>query len=663
MNNRITFSNGKASIMNLEEYYKNPIMESWIYVSGGLKNLKNSDPEMYEAISKKQAMLSFEIEERIEDICKTSERLGFDCSMVKSYVEEFLQKFPLALRKQVVWDDVNFIFLYILTKLLKPKLIIEAGCNVGFSSTFFALAIKENGNGCKFYTMDPYPEYLWESMSFIEHSKARNQKINYENLNVKCGPLSIVPSDLKEFIIFKSGRSEDILPTLLKNNKEIDIFFHDSDHSYRNMVWECRSVLSSLKTGGYILVHDIGLNSAFRELFSKDGGLVIKDNIGIFKNTSKQYIKQTRWSSTLNNSRVNDEEYQSEKIRLNSSPKEIVFQMTNSCGLNCIFCAEQEVKTGYDFDNFYQGLEGKVARYICQAERISFRSCGGMFQTRELERMLHWRINCLEVSFPEIEKDYYTNGLDLTPEVCDFIVHPGGILSIRYIVKNTINIFLCASNSRLYKTLTGSDSFYKVLDQLQYLVKLRKESNDIRVYLKINLIFVVTTLNIENLPDFVKLASNLGVDKVICCYVYIYKSTQDYLSCFFKQEQTNRVLNRAEELAEKLNIEIDIPPKFGQREYLKLGLCRKAWSQIKIDAKGNVLTCDHFGKTIGSLWENDFIDIWNGDYYQDLRHSLIEKNSSCFGNCIWANPQSVNNLLSHVINNCCKTKDRDLIKK
>jgi len=67
MNNRITFSNGKASIMNLEEYYKNPIMESWIYVSGGLKNLKNSDPEMYEAISKKQAMLSFEIEERIED--------------------------------------------------------------------------------------------------------------------------------------------------------------------------------------------------------------------------------------------------------------------------------------------------------------------------------------------------------------------------------------------------------------------------------------------------------------------------------------------------------------------------------------------------------------------------------------------------------------------
>jgi hypothetical protein len=42
----------------LEEYYKNPVMDSWTYVNIGMDNLKAYDPEMYNKIREKQTMLS-----------------------------------------------------------------------------------------------------------------------------------------------------------------------------------------------------------------------------------------------------------------------------------------------------------------------------------------------------------------------------------------------------------------------------------------------------------------------------------------------------------------------------------------------------------------------------------------------------------------------------
>ncbi len=647
--------NSDSLNMDLEEYYKNPIIESWTYVSIGMDNLKSNDPDSYNKINKRQAALFPETEERFRDISLTCKELNLDYLEVKSYIREFLQKFPLALKKQVGWDDVNFIFLYVLTKMFKPRVIIETGSNVGFSSTFIALAVKENNNGCKFYTIDPYLEYPWEKISFVEHCKIRDPRINYKKLNGKCKPLSMVPADLKEHIIFKGGCSEDILPNLVEENREVDIFFHDSDHSYRNMAWECSTVMPYLKKDGFILVHDIMQNSAFKDMFDKNGtfGFSVlnrrRSDLGVFRKTNKNFPLKGQWVSSFDNSRLNDNEYQSKEIKLMSSPKDIVIHLTGHCGLNCIFCPEEKNDKRSNFDYFRQQLEGKISRYISQAEKIIFKTCGMPFQSPEFRKMINWGCNSFEVSFPEVEKIYFTNGLDLTPEVCDFIVHPRGVLFFRYITKTTVNIFLYASNSQLYKTLTGCEDFYKILGQIRYLIYLRSIANNPKAHLAINIIFIATTLNIEDLPDFVRLASNLGIDKVICFYPYIYNPTQSYLSCFFKQEMTNKMLQMAEELAKKLNVKIELPPKFAQKEYPKLGLCRRAWSQITINTTGDVLACGSSEECNESLGEKGLMEIWNGPYYQEVRKSLIEGNCPCFKYCIRANPQAVNDVNSHMI--------------
>ena len=197
--------------------------------------------------------------------------------------------------------------------------------------------------------------------------------------------------------------------------------------------------------------------------------------------------------------------------------------------------------------------------------------------------------------------------------------------------------------------MTRSDRFPKVVANLKKMIE-KRAGNGSPQSVQINLIFLATTLNIEDLPDFVRLAAGLGVDKVICYYNYVYIPAQKYLSCFFKQDLTNKMLDEAEDLAGKLNIKIDLPPRFGLANYPKPGICREPFSQIMFDSQGHALPCDASEDCNEVLSEGkSFMDIWNGPYYQKLRKSLIDGTSTCFKHCLRANPSCVNDFKSHVI--------------
>ncbi|MFH1901227.1 MAG: class I SAM-dependent methyltransferase [Candidatus Omnitrophota bacterium] len=636
---------------NLEGYYENPIMECWTYVSMGMDTLRNYDFGAYNKIKDKQSTLFSEINQQLKNISQICEKLEWNCKEVEFYIDQFLQKFPLALRSHVGWDDLNFIFLYLLTRILKPEVIIEAGCNVGFSSAFFALAIKENDNGCKFYTIEPNLEYTWEDLSFVKESSKRKQNVKYKP--DKCGALYIVPSDLREYIILMPGYPRDIFPDLLKEDMKVDIFFHDSDHAYRNMVWECATVLPKVKTGGYIFVHDILSNSLFRKMFIKKRGVVIGNNLGIFKKTNEASIfVDNQLNRPLENSQFNNHEYKLKRIELKSSPKNIVIQGVDCYGSSRIFCSGSNDCNVFDSEMFREKLEGKICRYFFQAEKIIFTGYDDFFQLSDVRDIFIY----FQCSFDETDKVFYTNGMGLTLQICDLIFNEVPLSG-----KNVINVLLSASSSHLYKVVAKgkAEDFCKIISQIKNLLDLRKEKN--KGNLIVNFNFMITALNVKDLPDFVKLAANLGVDKVICKYGYIYTPAQKYLSCFFEQELTNRMFDEAEDIAHRLNIDIELPPKFAQKEYSNLGLCRKPWSEIIIDTQGNFLSCDGLEKVNESLQNKDFMNIWNDFYYQNLRRSLIEGNSSCFEHCFRANPVSVNDFRSHVIHRGKNNDEIDLL--
>jgi MoaA/NifB/PqqE/SkfB family radical SAM enzyme len=346
------------------------------------------------------------------------------------------------------------------------------------------------------------------------------------------------------------------------------------------------------------------------------------------------------------NSLLNEDEYCVHKIILDSSPKAIFIQAAGPCNSNCVFCSRGTDYEIFDLGVHRQRFEEKLYPFIAKAEELILTGSGEFLLGKEPEKVLHF----FDSKFPYVRKIFSTNGSSLSPEVCEIIAYSKS----RY----TIHISLHASNSRLHNVLTRSDNFYKVIGQLKYMIDLKRKTGNP----ELRLIFVATTLNIEDLPDFVRLASNLGVDRVICYYNYIYVPAQKYLSCFFKKELTNAVLSQVEELSKKLNMPIELPPKFGLEDYPTKDICREAWSQIMFTSLGHVLPCDASEDCFERLdEEHNFMDIWNSRYYQKLRKSLAERTASCFKYCLRANPESVNDFRSHVIRRGRKDEDINIL--
>ena len=82
-----------------------------------------------------------------------------------------------------------------------------------------------------------------------------------------------VDGALKDRWILYRGASARVLPGLLEEVEAVDLFVHDSLHTYRNMRREFEAVWPWLRAGGALLADDVERNRAFGELRRKNPAL------------------------------------------------------------------------------------------------------------------------------------------------------------------------------------------------------------------------------------------------------------------------------------------------------------------------------------------------------------------------------------------------------
>lgn len=170
----------------------------------------------------------------------------------ENYGNNFIQK------KLVKWNTT----LYILIRLMNPESIVETGVLWGYSSAHILKALEENDHG------------------FLNSIDLTDSRLVSRGLS--SGP--VVPYDLKYRWELLVGKSIDILPDLLKKIESLDIFIHDSEHSYENMMFEYETAYGYLNEGGLLISHDIESNNSFID-FCKANNLSYfmceEDSIGI----------------------------------------------------------------------------------------------------------------------------------------------------------------------------------------------------------------------------------------------------------------------------------------------------------------------------------------------------------------------------------------------
>ena len=65
------------------------------------------------------------------------------------------------------------------------------------------------------------------------------------------------------------GDSKKELPKLLSSLKSIDMFLHDSKHTYEHMMWEFDTIWPSLSDDGILVSDDTNWNTSFVDFSSK----------------------------------------------------------------------------------------------------------------------------------------------------------------------------------------------------------------------------------------------------------------------------------------------------------------------------------------------------------------------------------------------------------
>jgi predicted O-methyltransferase YrrM len=145
---------------------------------------------------------------------------------------------------------------YLLCRLSSPSVVVETGVAYGVSSAFILRALEENGRGT-LYSVDLPPlrreaERLWGIA---------------------------VPGGSRGRWRLYRGSTARVLPKVLRETRTVDLFVHDSLHTYANMRREFDAVWPRLRSGGLLLADDVERNRAFAELRLRDPALwrVVED--------------------------------------------------------------------------------------------------------------------------------------------------------------------------------------------------------------------------------------------------------------------------------------------------------------------------------------------------------------------------------------------------
>jgi predicted O-methyltransferase YrrM len=153
------------------------------------------------------------------------------------------------------------VLLYLLARRVRPRWAIETGVAQGVSSVFLLEAIDRNGAGG--LTSIDLPNYNPEGTSY--RTEPTTHDGTYVKRELEVGWL--VPPRLRSHWKLLLGASRDVLPAIPL--VDLDLFYHDSEHSYANMMFEYEWALTRLPSGGVIASDDINWNRAFRDFVAR----------------------------------------------------------------------------------------------------------------------------------------------------------------------------------------------------------------------------------------------------------------------------------------------------------------------------------------------------------------------------------------------------------
>lgn len=176
-------------------------------------------------------------------------------NVYKDYSKDFNPREKMSYDRLKSKLDEKEQILYFLVRKLKPKIVVETGVAAGNSSGYILQGLHDNGSG-KLYSVDlPFQWYVY----------GKNHELHLDSLPTGNVSGYLVPKTLRRKWNLIIGNTYDKLPKLIKSLGKIDIFLHDSEHTYKTMMFEYKTAWLHIKDSGVLLSDDIHFTQAFED--------------------------------------------------------------------------------------------------------------------------------------------------------------------------------------------------------------------------------------------------------------------------------------------------------------------------------------------------------------------------------------------------------------
>jgi len=313
-------------------------------------------------------------------------------------------------------------------------------------------------------------------------------------------------------------------------------------------------------------------------------------------------------------------------------PAQVYIEVTNYCNSLCASCPltynhflPQEPKHHLSWDKFRQ-----IVDQLPRLDRVVLHGIGEPLLNKELPRFIaHLNERGAYVLFN-------TNAILLNQKRGDALAEAG---------LDEMRVSMDAVTPELYARLRGVDQLPKVIQNLKAFVKRHggRESP------KLSLWWVAMQNNLPQLPDFVRLASQIGVSEVYLQRLVYFgggeklaedttmKADQSLFATL--EEQQASLVKECEELAGELGLVFNASGATTPFESVSAKGphpwqgCMRPWVLMYITVNGTALPCclspfatkDYDQIILGNVLERPLREVWNGEKYQELRLAVLSE--------------------------------------
>jgi MoaA/NifB/PqqE/SkfB family radical SAM enzyme len=303
----------------------------------------------------------------------------------------------------------------------------------------------------------------------------------------------------------------------------------------------------------------------------------------------------------------------------------LYLETTNRCNLLCTTCPRTFEALESPSDMSWE-LFTSIVDQFPNIARVVLHGVGEPMMVRALPRMIRYL------------KDrgtyvlFNTNGTLLTRRKGQELIDSG---------LDELRISLDAAEAKAFALVRGRDMFDRIVRNVRAFTTMQQELGVATPRPSLWLTGLRET--IEQLPDFVRLAHQIGIGEVYLQRLVYFADGQGLArpeSALFEQldRQEGEVIRAADELATSLGIKFNASGATEPGTSLKRqdesqpwSLCRRPWTLMYFTAHGRALPCciapfsvrGYDGYTLGDATQQTLREIWNGARYQDFRRALL----------------------------------------